>query len=104
MPPPEHKQHPLVGLEREDLDLITQFVLTSGSLKDLAQHYGVSYPTIRTRIDQLIERLTAAVAGKPRDPMAELLARMVERGEVAPTSARNILKLHREAHASPERR
>ena len=33
------------------------FVLSSGSLKEMALRYRVSYPTVRNRLDELIERL-----------------------------------------------
>ena len=82
--------HPLHQLAREDLDLVTELTLQSGSLKALAESYGVSYPTIRGRLDRVIERLRAAVEGRPRDPLGELLADLVERGELSVASARAI--------------
>ncbi len=82
--------HPLARLTREDLDLITEFVLRSGSLKDLAEAYGVSYPTIRSRMDALIERLKGAIEGRAPDPLSDLLANLVERGELTPSAARAI--------------
>ena len=45
------------GLDDEDLAFIKRFVLLSGSLKDLAQTYGVSYPTLRLRLDRIIEKI-----------------------------------------------
>lgn len=80
--------HPLRALPREDLDLIVELVLRSGSLKDLATVYGVSYPTIRARLDRVIERLQAAVEGKKQDPLSDLLATLVERGEMSVSAAR----------------
>jgi len=44
-------------LEEEDLAFLKRFVLLSGSLKDLAGAYGVSYPTLRLRLDRLIEKV-----------------------------------------------
>ena len=44
-------------VEDEDFQFIKRFILASGSLKDLATVYGVSYPTIRLRLDRLIEKL-----------------------------------------------
>ncbi len=82
--------HPLGRLPREDLDLIMELVRKSGSLKDLSTTYGVSYPTIRTRLDKVIERLEAILAGRKPDPVAELLATLVERGEITPSAARSI--------------
>lgn len=45
------------GLDDEDLAFIKRFVLLSGSLKDLAQAYDVSYPTLRLRLDRIIEKI-----------------------------------------------
>ena len=44
-------------LEDEDLSFIKRFILASGSLKDLATVYGISYPTVRLRLDRLIEKI-----------------------------------------------
>ena len=41
----------------DDLTFIKRFVLSSGSLKELAQVYGISYPTIRLRLDRLIAKI-----------------------------------------------
>jgi hypothetical protein len=87
--------HPLRSLSRDDLDLITELVLRSGSLKDLADAYGVSYPTIRLRLDKVIERLAAIVKGKQPDPVSELLAKLVERGELSASNARAVRDLTR---------
>jgi hypothetical protein len=45
------------GLDEEDLSFIRRFVLASGSLKEMAGIYGISYPTIRLRLDRLIEKV-----------------------------------------------
>jgi hypothetical protein len=88
--------HPLVTLPREDLDLIAELVLKSGSLKDLAAVYGVSYPTIRLRVDKVIARLQDALAGRQPDPVNDLLARLVEQGEMTPSGARAVRDLRRQ--------
>ena len=85
------ERSPLGRLPEDDLALIVQFVLRSGSLKDLAGHYGVSYPTIRTRLDGVIQRLRWAVDERPRDPLAEALAELVQRGELTASGARRLL-------------
>lgn len=96
VPPPPLQDHPLGALAREDLDLIAELVLRSGSLKDLAAAYGVSYPTIRSRLDRVIERLKGAMAGQKPDALTDLLARLVERGEIAPSAAREIRDVARQ--------
>lgn len=44
-------------LNDEDIAFIKRFILASGSLKALAQDYGISYPTVRLRLDRLIEKI-----------------------------------------------
>ena len=89
-PADQPADHALTGLPREDLDLICELVLQSGSLKGLASSYGVSYPTIRARLDRTITRLRAIVDGAAPDPVSELLAHLVERGELSPSGARRL--------------
>ncbi|WP_273751499.1 DUF2089 family protein [Leuconostoc mesenteroides] len=45
-------------LEREDQEFIKQLVKSSGSLKELAKIYTVSYPTVRVRLDKIIQRIS----------------------------------------------
>ncbi|MCM1135080.1 MAG: DUF2089 domain-containing protein [Clostridium sp.] len=47
-------------LADEDLNFIKRFVLASGSLKEMAGIYGVTYPTVRARLDRVIKQITAA--------------------------------------------
>ena len=47
----------LFRLPREDQRFVELFVLSSGSLKKMAELLGLSYPTVRSRLDGLIERL-----------------------------------------------
>lgn len=57
----------MAGLEEEDVAFIKKFILASGSLKEMAGQYGVTYPTVRLRLDRLIQkiRLTEDVAADP---------------------------------------
>ena len=80
--------------------MVLELVLQSGSLKGLAKAYGVSYPTIRARLDRLIERVRAAIQDKAPDPVNEALARLVERGELTPTGAREVLRAVKERDKS----
>lgn len=57
----------MAGLEEEDVAFIKRFILASGSLKEMAGQYGVTYPTVRLRLDRLIQKikLTEDVAADP---------------------------------------
>ena len=47
----------MVNLEDEDIVFIKKFLLASGSLKEVASQYGVTYPTVRLRLDRLIQKI-----------------------------------------------
>ena len=53
----DHLPEWLANLAEEDLAFIKNFVLSSGSLKQMSQLYQVSYPTMRLRLDRLIEKI-----------------------------------------------
>ena len=57
----------MTGLEEEDAAFIKRFILASGSLKEVAGQYGVTYPTVRLRLDRLIQKikLTEDTAADP---------------------------------------
>ena len=45
------------NLDDEDLSFIKKFILASGSLKEIANTYGVTYPTVRLRLDKIIQKI-----------------------------------------------
>ncbi|OHB70057.1 MAG: hypothetical protein A2W23_08255 [Planctomycetes bacterium RBG_16_43_13] len=47
----------LARLSPEEREFIELFVKSSGSLKAVAQKLDISYPTVRNRLDQIIDKL-----------------------------------------------
>ena len=47
----------ILDLEPEDAGFLKNFVLKSGSLKEIAKLYSVSYPTVRLLLDKLIKKI-----------------------------------------------
>lgn len=47
----------MANLDDEDMAFIKRFILASGSLKEIATQYAVSYPTVRLRLDKLIQKI-----------------------------------------------
>ena len=47
----------MLGLEDEDIVFIKRFLQASGSLKEIARQYDVTYPTVRLRLDKLIQKI-----------------------------------------------
>src|SRR5262245_29087723 len=56
----------LAGLPVEHQRFIEMFVLASGNLKEIAEQVGVSYPTIRSRLDKVIELLRTEISKTQR--------------------------------------
>ena len=46
----------MLNLDDEDVSFIKKFILASGSLKEIANQYNVTYPTVRLRLDKLIQK------------------------------------------------
>lgn len=86
----------VASLDEDDLQLIRRFVLASGSLKDLAADYEVSYPTIRARVDALIERLRLLDRNSADDVFEARVRVLVADGELVPRMAKDLLRLHKE--------
>ena len=47
----------LASLSPDDQAFVLEFIKASGSLKDMAKFLGLSYPTIRNRLDEIIGRI-----------------------------------------------
>ena len=65
----------MADLEAEDLTFIKKFILASGSLKEVASLYGVSYPTVRLRLDRLIQKIQLTENAEA-DPYISLVKRL----------------------------
>ena len=65
----------MAGLEEEDVVFIKKFVLASGSLKEVAGQYGVTYPTVRLRLDRLIQKIRM-VEDTAADPYIAVIKRL----------------------------
>jgi hypothetical protein len=87
----------LAHLEDEDFQFIKRLVLASGSLKELAAEYGVSYPTIRVRLDRLIARIRAVDEVPVHDPLQARIRALVANGEISERAGKTLLEAHRAA-------
>jgi len=65
----------LSNLEDEDLAFIKKFILASGSLKEVAKQYSVTYPTVRLRLDKLIQKIQISESTE-NDPYISLIKRL----------------------------
>ena len=82
------------GLEDEDVSFIKRFVLASGSLKELANFYGISYPTVRLRLDRLIEKIKVLDQPDIMSPFERLLRMQHAEGKVDRETLKSLLDAH----------
>ncbi|HJZ90806.1 MAG TPA: DUF2089 family protein [Gemmataceae bacterium] len=85
----------LAALDDEDRQFLKRFLLASGSLKDLAAQYGISYPTVRARLDRLIAKARAAEDPKAADTFERKLRVLTADGTVSVAAAKELLAAHR---------
>ncbi len=81
-------------LNEEDWQFLKRFVLASGSLKDLAAEYDISYPTVRSRLDRLLDKIRAADRPDSNDAFKLYIKSLVIDGHLMAPVARDILRLH----------
>lgn len=65
----------MASLEDEDMTFIKKFILSSGSLKEMASLYGVTYPTVRLRLDRLIQKIRLSEQAE-EEPYVALIKRL----------------------------
>ena len=75
----------LAKLPADDQVFIAAFVKSHGSIKEMEQVFGVSYPTIKARLNRLSAALEF-VDTDPAPPRSEVLERLA-RGEISAADA-----------------
>lgn len=76
---------PLANLSAEDQVFVMAFVRSHGSLKDMEAMFGISYPTVKNRINRIARQIefVEIVAGPPKEEVVDEL----ERGEITAEEA-----------------
>ena len=83
------------GLSNEDLAFIKRFVLVSGSLKELAKAYDISYPTVRLRLDRLIDKIKILDSHEITTEFERLLRVLYAEGKIDMDTLNAVLNMHR---------
>ena len=84
----------MADLEEEDVAFIRRFLLASGSLKEVAGEYGVSYPTVRLRLDRLIQKVRLA-DDRAADPYVALIKRLAVNEKIDFDAAKLLISEYR---------
>jgi len=84
------------GLSDEDLAFIRRFVLASGSRKEMAEIYGISYPTVRLRLDRLIDKIKLLTSDAVESEFERILRIEYAQGKLDLGTMKRLLKAHKE--------
>ena len=89
------QKHWMEFLADEDLAFLKRFVLASGSLKETARAYAISYPTIRLRLDRLIEKIKIFDSQEIVSEFERVLRAQYAEGKLELETMRTLLEAHR---------
>lgn len=78
-------------LSGEQLDFAEVFLKCRGNIKDVEKEMGISYPTVRAKLDDVILALGYSLSKKPKISNKEVLD-MLENGEISAEDALKALK------------
>ncbi len=95
----DFEQCEFCALDAADRDVLRVFLASRGNMKELERHLGVSYPTARTRFDDLIRKLglggatpsAPAVPPPAPDPRLSTLQALAD-GELDVEQARRLIE------------
>lgn len=73
-------------LDREQMSLLESFLRSRGNLKEMERELGISYPTVRGRVDSLVRALGLSDGAPTDEPLDEVDADLDET-EMASTDA-----------------
>jgi hypothetical protein len=81
---------PLAGLRFEDQVFVSEFVRCHGSIKYMEKAFGISYPTVKNRLNRIVQQLHLVEVEQvsERDEVFDLL----ERGQISVQEATERLK------------
>ena len=81
---------PLANLPAEDQVFVAAFIQSHGSIRQMEQLFGVSYPTIKNRLNRISEQLRF-VDYSPPQSRDDVLSRLDD-GEISVAQALELLK------------
>lgn len=85
----------LALLATEQQEFVEAFLLARGNIKEVERGLGISYPTVRKRLDQVVEALGHAPAAARK--AQEQILDAIEAGEMTPHDAITAMRKLREA-------
>lgn len=89
----------VLALNSEDLEFVKNFIISSGSLKEIAKNYGVSYPTVRIRIDRVIQKIEMNV-NLEKEPLISYVKQLAIENRINIEDAKSIIEKYKSERMS----
>lgn len=86
----------IAELETDELKFIKRFVLASGSLKEMAEIYQVTYPTVRNRLNAIIQKVKMSEENQ-EDSYEKLIKKMAIEGKLDFEAATVLIQEYRQS-------
>ncbi|MBI5230846.1 MAG: DUF2089 domain-containing protein [Coriobacteriales bacterium] len=84
---------PLARLRYEDQVFVSEFVRNHGSIKDMEKAFGISYPTVKNRLNRIVAQLQLVeVESRPAVRDRSDVFDLLERGEITADEAAERLR------------
>jgi hypothetical protein len=88
-------------LNEEEAEFLKRFILNSGSLKLLAKSYDISYPTVRLRLDRLIEKLKVWESEDIKSEFERALLIEFAEGRITMATLKNLRAAYKKEESKP---
>jgi hypothetical protein len=82
-------------LNEDEQEFIKNLILFSGSLKQLGTYYKISYPTLRLKLDRLIEKIKVVTDNQLKNPFEKTLKLKLEEGKIDNKTYKDLLKAYK---------
>ncbi|NMF03687.1 DUF2089 family protein [Clostridium beijerinckii] len=86
----------ILAMEQEDLAFVKSFVQNSGSLKEIAKVYEVSYPTVRLRLDKIIQKIKM-YENQKQEPFSAFIKTLAVESKIDLETAKIIIEKYKES-------
>jgi hypothetical protein len=87
----EFELPPLARLRYEDQVFVSEFVRSHGSIKDMEKAFGISYPTVKSRLKRIVSQLQLVEIVDSSPEREDVLA-LLESGDITADEAAERLR------------
>ena len=89
----------MANLDDEDIKFIRNFLMTSGSLKEIAIQYGITYPTVRLRLDKVIQKVNIGESSN-QDPFISKVKQLAINDKLDFETAKTLINEYKKTQRS----